>query len=679
MQSRLKYKLEATAPGTQARAGRLLTRRGEVETPVFMPVGTQATIRGMHTDDIAKIGSKIILGNTYHLLLRPGPEVFKQFGGIHKFMNWSDLVLTDSGGFQIFSLPNSRVITEEGASFKSYIDGTKINLSPESSIGMQTAINSDIMMVLDECVPSTSNYDESRRAMELTHRWAMRSAKARQEDSSQSLFAIVQGACHESLRKESAEYLTSQSFDGYAIGGLAVGETNEEREHFTRFAANLLPQNKPRYLMGVGTPVDLLDSVHAGVDMFDCILPSSLAQQGTALTSSGWTRLRRSVYKFDHEPISHDCSCQTCKNYTRAYLHHLIKANEGLGWRLIAGHNFYFYHHLMTQFRSDIFDGTFADKYQERKIALTQMDVDYPPMVQPKSKPRSEKKWLLGNYRVIEMEIDGEPTGHIQQITSQEVMHPMGAPSIEAKELYVQQSGILNLLTDANEDRPIVLWDVGLGAAHNAMAALNAAEFLRAEERLVRSFQIVSFENDLDSIRLACSQKRLFKHLRHAAPDSIIRSHNYTSDCGKITWNLIAGDFLNHLENAPAPDVVFFDPFSKKTDTDCWSYSCFLNIANAMSQNPSTLVTYSSSTDVRAKLLAAGFTVLKARGIGSRPEATVATMGDHDYSAFKDSEILGMDWLSRWGRSSAAVPKELSKLDAETFKSRIYNHPQFTH
>lgn len=375
--SRLSFNLVAAATASQARAGTMQTLHGEVRTPVFMPVGTQATVKGMRVEELRAVGAQVLLANTYHLLLRPGPEVFRHFGGIHRFMNWDGPVLTDSGGFQIFSLPKERRITEEGASFRSYVDGKAILLSPEVSIATQRAIGSDIMMVLDVCVPSTSTYDIAAKAMERTHRWALRSLAAR-EDSPQSLFAIVQGACDENLRRESASFLREHPFDGFAIGGLAVGETKDEREHFCGLATAMLPDHLPRYLMGVGTPIDLLEAVHRGVDMFDCILPSALAQQGTAFTHKGLVRLRRSVYKFNDVPIDYECTCYTCQNYTRAYLHHLTKASEGLGWHMITQHNLHFYGELMAEMRQHIIDDTFAEYRLAKRQEITVVDRDFP-------------------------------------------------------------------------------------------------------------------------------------------------------------------------------------------------------------------------------------------------------------------------------------------------------------
>jgi queuine tRNA-ribosyltransferase len=354
-----------------------------------MPVGTQATVKTLTVEDIAQTGSKILLANTYHLMLRPGVEVFEKFGGIHSFMNWEGPVLTDSGGFQIFSLAKSRRMTEEGASFQSYVDGRRYLLSPEESIRVQRAIGSDIMMVLDQCIPSTASHREAEAAMHLTHRWARRSFIAR-GDSPQALFGIVQGACFPDLRERSAHELMEIPFDGYAIGGLAVGESKNEREDFTEITTGFLPPNLPRYLMGVGTPLDILEAVHRGVDMFDCIIPSSLAKQGTTFTSLGRLQLRRGVYKFSSDPIDPSCDCYTCKSYSRAYLHHLLKADEILGWKLLSKHNIRFYQKMMSEIRTAILSGAFSQYYHDKRDVLMRSD-EANPMRPPKQTRPSSK------------------------------------------------------------------------------------------------------------------------------------------------------------------------------------------------------------------------------------------------------------------------------------------------
>jgi queuine tRNA-ribosyltransferase len=324
-----------------------------------MAVGTRATVTAMSPDELLALDAPIILANTYHLLLRPGPELFRQAGGIHGFMGWPRPVLTDSGGYQIFSLADDRVVTEEGARFKSYVDCRFHLLSPEKSIEMQTAIGSDIMMVLDECLDSTADEARMRAAMERTHRWALRSLAAR-TNSEQALFAIVQGGVVPSLRQESVAFLREHPFDGLAIGGLAVGDTRAQREEMTALAAELLPDDRPRYLMGVGTPPDLLRAIGWGVDMFDCVMPTTMAWQGTAFTSTGRVRVTRSVNRMDHGPLDATCACSTCRTFSRAYLYHLMKCSEPLGPRLISIHNLHHYLQLMRDARAAIDAGEYA-------------------------------------------------------------------------------------------------------------------------------------------------------------------------------------------------------------------------------------------------------------------------------------------------------------------------------
>lgn len=355
----LPFEVLATDPGSRARRGSIMTAHGRIETPVFMDVGTRASVTNCAPRDLAEVGTQVVLGNTYHLMLRPGPEAFRQLGGIHKFMRWSGPVLTDSGGYQIFSLPGDRTITEKGARFKGYVDQQMHMLSPERSIEVQTAIGSDIMMVLDECINSMSDEPTTRAAMDRTHRWALRSLAARQS-SAQALFAIVQGGVIPELRKQSAAFLTEHAFDGFAIGGLAVGDARSEREDVTALAAELLPKGRPRYLMGVGTPPDLLQAMLAGVDMFDCIIPTQLGFQGTAFTSTGRVRLRRLPNALSEEPLDVECPCSTCTTFSRAYLHHLFKCREPLGPRLVSMHNLHYYHALMADSRAAIERGTFA-------------------------------------------------------------------------------------------------------------------------------------------------------------------------------------------------------------------------------------------------------------------------------------------------------------------------------
>jgi queuine tRNA-ribosyltransferase len=363
----LAFSLTARDAGSRARRGLLTTARGVVETPAFMPVGTRATVTGLTPEDLLALDAPILLANTYHLLLRPGVELFRRTGGIHSFMRWPRPVLTDSGGYQIFSLPGERTISELGARFKSYIDGRIHMLSPETSIEVQTAIGSDIMMVLDECIDSTADESITRAAMERTHRWALRSLAAREEAGSVgALFAIMQGGLSPELRRESAGFLTAHAFDGFAIGGLAVGDTRAQREDVTGFAADLLPVDRPRYLMGVGTPPDLLHAIGCGVDMFDCVIPTHLAWQGTAFTSTGRVRITRGAHRLSDEPLDAACSCGTCRGYSRAYLHHLMKCSEPLGPRLLSVHNLHHYLQLMREARAAISAGSYAAFARQR-------------------------------------------------------------------------------------------------------------------------------------------------------------------------------------------------------------------------------------------------------------------------------------------------------------------------
>lgn len=356
---RFPFHVSAVDPGSRARRGALDTPHGRIETPAFMAVGTRATVTGLTPADLREVGAEVVLGNTYHLMLRPGLELFRRVGGIHRFMGWNGPMLTDSGGYQIFSLAGDRVISERGARFRSYTNQQFHMLSPEASIAMQEAIGADIMMVLDVCVDARSDEETTRAAMQRTHRWALRSLAARTE-TPQALFAIMQGGIFPALRRESAAFLTQHPFDGFAIGGLAVGDTRAEREEVTHMAAELLPADRPRYLMGVGTPPDLLHAMLAGVDMFDCILPTHLAWQGTAFTSTGRVKLTRASTRYEDRPLDATCTCSTCKLYTRAYLHHLFRCSEPLGPRLLSLHNLHHYHELMVEARAAIAAGHYA-------------------------------------------------------------------------------------------------------------------------------------------------------------------------------------------------------------------------------------------------------------------------------------------------------------------------------
>lgn len=673
--SRLNFTLQKESTGSKARAGTFQTLHGAVETPVFMPVGTQATVKAQTVESLKAVGSRVLLANTYHLLLRPGPEVFKKFGGIHRFMNWNGPVLTDSGGFQIFSLPHERAMNEDGARFKSYVDGTLYMLSPESSIEMQKAIGSDIMMVLDQCIPSTAAHDLANAAMQLTHRWAERSLRAR-GDSPQALFGIVQGACHHDLRKQSAAFLRELPFDGLAIGGLAVGETHAERYEFTGLVTNELPKQLPRYLMGVGTPIDLLESVHRGVDMFDCIIPSQLAQRGVVFTSQGKLQLRRAVHKFSEEPVDPRCDCQACRDYSRAYLHHLIKTDEILGWHLLTIHNLAFYHRLMREMRESILRDDFVAYYEKQRIELVRTDEENP------SRPTKPKARHVTPERLGDYEILTAPQGFssIRQISSGEVMHSVNRPSDEADRLYVKQSCLAaRLEPTADGVGEWVIWDVGLGAASNAMAAIHCFEQqIAARERLIRPLRIVSFECDLDPLKLAAKFPGRFPHLRHGAPHEMLKHGRWEHRSGLLSWELREGDFLETFSSSAVPDAIFYDPFSYKTDSALWTSATFTRVFDYCQPKPAELYTYSSSTAARVALLAVGFFVAEGIGTGPKADTTLAfTRASGAANHPLGPRLLGSEWLVRWRRSGSKFPVDLPMEERLAFERRIELHPQF--
>ena len=341
---------------TGARLGKIHTSHGVINTPIFMPVGTQATVKSMTSEDLEEMDANIILGNTYHLYLRPGQEIMEKAGGLHKFMHWDRPILTDSGGFQVFSLNDLRKITEEGVEFCSHLDGSRHFMSPEKSIDMQNTIGADIIMCFDECAPADADYEYTKKSMEMTTRWAKRCKDAHRRPDDQALFGIVQGGMYEDLRAESVRGLTEIDFPGYSIGGLSVGESKDTMYRILDATVPLLPKDKPRYLMGVGSVDALLEGVIRGVDMFDCVLQTRIARNGTAMTSQGKVVVRNATYKEDFTPLDPECDCFVCRNYTRAYLRHLVKCNEILGARLLTYHNLYFTLKLMEKVRNAIME-----------------------------------------------------------------------------------------------------------------------------------------------------------------------------------------------------------------------------------------------------------------------------------------------------------------------------------
>ena len=356
---------EVSAIQGRARRGRLTFRRGVVETPAFMPVGTYGTVKAMTPEELQELGAQIILGNTFHLMQRPGTQIIRRCGDLHRFMHWEGPILTDSGGFQVFSLGPLRRITEEGVHFRSPVDGSPVFLSPERSMAVQRDLGSDVVMIFDECTPYPADPQTARVSMELSLRWAARSREAH-GDNPAALFGIVQGGMHEALRERSLDGLIAIGFDGYAIGGLSVGEPESDRLRILDFLAHRLPADRPRYLMGVGTPGDIIAAVRRGIDLFDCVIPTRHARNGWLFTHQGTVKIRNAAHRTDEGPLDPWCDCYTCRNYSRAYLHHLNKCHEILGSRLNTLHNLHYYQSLMRRLRAAIEGGTLDAFLAER-------------------------------------------------------------------------------------------------------------------------------------------------------------------------------------------------------------------------------------------------------------------------------------------------------------------------
>jgi queuine tRNA-ribosyltransferase len=662
-------------PATRARRGAFTTAHGRVETPAFMSVGTRASVTGMTPEDLHALGAEIVLGNTYHLLLRPGPELLRDMGGLHRFMRWPGPILTDSGGFQIFSLSHDRVITEEGARFRSYVDCSAQLLSPERSIEVQTALGSDVMMVLDVCLPSTAEPASIREAMDRTHRWALRGLAAR-TNPEQALFAIAQGGLVPELRAESARFLTQHPFDGFAIGGLAVGDTRAERFEVVGRTAELLPAERPRYLMGVGTPPDILEAIGHGVDMFDCVLPTTMAWQGTAFTSTGRVRLTRSDHRASQAPLDATCPCATCQTYTRGYLHHLVKCREPLGPRLLSVHNLHHYLELMRDARAAIEAGTYGAFARAKLDAIDRHEHDASrrppgrranpvPTSTPSALPTSTSTSTAGGPPRFEIVTTSLGAAAVRDAEAGEVMHPVIGPDVESERLYVAQSRLRERL--AAPGPRLVLLDVGLGAASNALAALRAAEALAAPGR---GLEIVSFEKDLGALALAASTegaarlaldpgslraaRALLAHGRHESP--------------RVLWRLVHGDLLETLPREDVrAEVLFWDPFSPKANPALWSCAAF-SLARARAGEVATLYTYSTATATRAALLLAGFFVGQGDPSGPKQQTTAAATDPALLATPLDAR-----WLARLERSSAPFPRDAPPDALE----RVRAHPQF--
>lgn len=371
----MQFTLHKNCPNTRARRGTVHLAHGDIQTPAFMPVGTYGTVKGMLPKDIEAIGADIILGNTFHLWLRPTTAVIDEFGGLHDFIGWNKPILTDSGGFQVFSLGAMRKIKEEGVHFRSPIDGAKVFLSPEISMQIQKSLNSDIVMQFDECTPYPATYEQAKQSLELSLRWGDRCINEHNKlGNKNALFGIIQGSMYRELREKSLNGLLTMPFDGYAIGGLSVGEPKDEMTAVLNYLPDLMPADKPRYLMGVGTPTDIVEAVRRGVDMFDCVMPTRNARNGHLFTSTGAIKIKNAAHRFDNAPLDKDCDCYTCQNFSRAYLHHLFKCGEMLSAQLNTIHNLRYYQNLMKDIRTSLenerFDEFVKTFYQKQNIEV---------------------------------------------------------------------------------------------------------------------------------------------------------------------------------------------------------------------------------------------------------------------------------------------------------------------
>ncbi len=653
------FRIVARDAGTRARRGVLSTSHGRVETPAFMPVGTRATVTGLGPDDLLALGAEIVLANTYHLMLRPGVETFRRVGGIHRFMRWDRPVLTDSGGFQIFSLARDRTISEEGARFRSYVDARPHLLSPERAIEVQAAIGSDVMMALDVCPPSTAEATEVRSAMERTHRWALRSLAARRRPE-QALFAIVQGGLDAELRAASARFLTQHPFDGFAIGGLAVGDTRAERAEIVAGTAELLPADRPRYLMGVGTPPDLLHAIAQGVDMFDCVLPTTLAWQGTAFTSTGRVRLTRSEHRLVETTLDAACGCSTCRTHSRAYLHHLVKCREPLGPRLLSIHNLAHFLDLMREARAAIEAGRYAAFARATLAAVDRHEHD--PARRPPGR-RSAAAFAGAGGARFEIVLTSLGVPAVRDAVAGEVMHPVVGPAVEAERLYVAQSRLRDKL--AAPGPRLVLFDVGLGAGSNALAAVAAADATEG-----RPLEIVSFEVDTGALVLAASDSGAallgLSTAERSAARTLLAHGRFESP--RVLWRLVRGDVRETLpREGSRADVVFWDPYSPRANPELWTVSTFAAL-RARCASAAAVYTYGAATGTRAAFLLAGFFVGAGDPSGPKAETTAAATNDRLLARPLDPR-----WLARLERSSSPFPPD-APPDA---LDRIRAHPQF--
>jgi queuine tRNA-ribosyltransferase len=599
-----------------------------IETPVFMPVGTRATVTGLTPDDLLALDIPIVLANTYHLLLRPGPEVFRRVGGIHAFMRWPRAVLTDSGGYQIFSLPAERTLTENGARFRSYVDGRIHHLTPEGSIEMQTAIGSDIMMVLDECVSATVDESVVQAAMHRTHRWALRSLSAR-ADPAQALFAIVQGGLVPALRRQSAQFLTDHPFDGFAIGGLAVGDTRAQREDMTAFAASLLPIASPRYLMGVGTPPDLLHAIGCGIDMFDCVIPTHLAWQGTAFTSTGRVRIRRAE-------LARRATGRALQLLDLPDVHAQLSASPVQVQRAAGAAPAQ--HSQPPLLPAADARGPGGDRRRPlRRLRARATGADRSSRARRGARVSHEVVRTRGGALAMRSLADGE------------VMHPGVGPRIEAEQLYVRQSRLEERLRAA-DDATLVVLDVGLGAGSNALAARAASE--RAAPGSAR-LELFSFERDLGGFELAIASGEAFGW--QGEPGQAARA---LLACGehqtaRTRWRLVGGDLLDALARWTVPaDIVFWDPFSPRANPALWTVAAFA-ATRRIAGPRCTLFTYSASTAIRLAMLLGGWAVGIGDAVGDKRQTTAAAVSGDDLA-----RPLERGWLARLSRPDVPLPSD---------------------
>jgi queuine tRNA-ribosyltransferase len=439
------------------------------------------------------------------------------------------------------------------------------------------------------------------------------------------------------------------------------------------FTTALMPADKPRYMMGVGTPLDILEGVHRGVDMFDCIIPTQVAQRGGVFTSRGYLQMRRSVYKYSEEKLDPTCGCPTCARYSRSYLHHLTKTKETLGWQLLGKHNIHFYHQLMREIRGSILEDRFLDLYNEKRQFLHAEDLDNPVPARPRKGP---KRLVQGDY---EIHTAWEGFSSIRHISSGEIMHSRTPPMEEARQLYIEQSRLRERLADNSNDEPLVVWDVGLGAGANAMAAIGCYEQI-ATEREVRPLTIVSFENDLDSLRLAFRNNELFPYLRHSGPSAILKVGEWESKIHpRLQWKLVNGDFLETLsEPLPSPDLIFYDMFSTQTCQEAWTTVAFRKIMRVCQGRPMELFTYTCSTASRVAMLAAGLWVASGRNAGEKLETTIAFTPEAFHAGPAAAhDLLGVKWLEKWKRSGAKYPLDVTPENEPEWDRLVLDHPQF--